>query len=321
MRARIVKLPRLFTAAVFALIASCVHSMRPESDLHRVAMPVLEKPLVETYPPPEQPQDPVKAAVFERINRDRVAQGLTPVNWDAGASRVADAFCAQQVREKTRGHYLMDGLPPYARTGFAGIFGLGSENSISWITTSTWADQNLTALGLSGHDRMMEERPPKDGHRRTILDPDATHVGVGYFVRGGRFQMSQEFLVRRLDRLALSVRSGLPLLAVEGRVLAPDRIQFVTIAREPKPAPLTQAEANARTTYSFPEPDEAYVPEGSLGMSVVGTVTRDRLRMRKDREFFFVYRPADAGLYTFVFYVACEGRMPKQGGSATVLFE
>ena len=316
------KLPRLLTAAVFVLIASCVHPMRPESDVHRVVAPALETPLVETYPPPGEPGDPVKAAVLARINRDRAHHGLPAVLWDEGASRVADAFCAQQVREKTHGHYLMDGVPPYARTGFAGIFGLGSENSVSWLTTATWADQNLAALGLSGHDRMMEERPPKDGHRRTILDPDATHVGVGYFARGGRFQMSQEFLARRLDRLALSFRSGRqPVVAVEGRVLAPDRIQFVTIAREPSPAALTQAEANARTSYAYPEPGEAYVPEGALGMRVVGTVTQDRLRLRKDREFFFVYKPARPGLYTFVFYVAHEGRMPRQGGSATVLFE
>ena len=28
----------------------------------------------------------------------------------------------------------------------------------------------------------MEEKPPADGHRRTILDPEATHVGVGYAI-------------------------------------------------------------------------------------------------------------------------------------------
>jgi uncharacterized protein YkwD len=317
-----VKLPRLCAAAVLILIAARAGTMRPDNRVLRIAAPDLTVPLVEIYPESAQPRDPVKAAVFERINRDRTAHGLAAVLWDEAASRVSDAFCAQQVRERSRGHYLMDGVPPYARTGLAGVFGFGSENSASWSTTDRAFDKSFTWLALSGHDNMMDERPPSDGHRKTILDPEATHVGVGYFSRGGRFQMSQEFLTRRLDRVALSiVGSRLPILAVEGRVSAPARIQFVTIAREPKPAPLTQAQASAHTSYSYPDPVESYVPEGSRNLQVIGTSTFDRLRLRKNREFSFTYQPSVAGLYTFVFYVARDGQKPTQGGSATVLFE
>lgn len=291
---------------------------------HRILLPNLEQPLVEPHPAPAWPTDDVKKAVFERINRDRARNGLTPVQWDAAASRVSDAFCQQQVKEKSHGHYLMDGLPPYARMAFAGVFGLGSENSVSWITTGLEIEKNLVRFALSGHDRMMEERPPKDGHRRAILDADATHVGVGYFVRDGRLQMSQEFLVRRLERLSLSSNSdSAPVLAVDGRVLAPDRIQFVTIAREPRPGPLTQKEAGERASYSYPEPNEAYVPEGHRGLTVVGTVTLDRIRVKSDRAFSFTYAPAEPGLFTLVLYVAPRDgeRKAKQGGSVTVLVE
>ena len=83
-----------------------------------------------------QPRDALKAAVFARINRDRAAAGLPPVAWDEAASRVADAFCVAQVREASRGHFLMDGIPPYARTGFAGVFGVEAQNSVSWTTTA-----------------------------------------------------------------------------------------------------------------------------------------------------------------------------------------
>lgn len=319
----VLKLPRLAAAAALSLVASCVHTMRSDGDVHRIAVPDLTKPLLETCPGPGEPADAVKKAIFERINRDRASNGLAPVSWDAAASFVADAFCAQQVLEQTHGHYLMDGLPPYARMAFAGVFGLGSENSVSWVTTGIALEEKLVAYALSGHDHMMEERPPKDGHRRAILDPDATHVGVGYFLRGGRFQMSQEFQVRRLERLCLSRGSNrFPVLVVEGRVLAPDRIQFVTIAREPKPAPLTQKEASTRTNYAYPDPAEAYVPEGYRSLRVVGTVTIDRLHLKGDREFSFTYQPGKTGLFTFVFYVAPrDGEKPKQGGSATVLFE
>lgn len=324
---RILKLPRLTAALVFILVAACIQtapSVSSAGSVHRIVVPNLARPLVEMFPGPAEPDDEVKRAVLTRINRDRVRHGLAPVAWDAAASRVSDRFCEQQVREKSHGHFLMNGLPPYARMAFAGVFGLGSENSAMWVTTGMEIEKNLVHFALSSHDHMMEERPPRDGHRRAILDPDATHVGVGYFVQGGRMQMSQEFLVRRLERLALSSNSDrLPVLAVEGRVLAPDRIQFVTIAREPRPAPLTQKEASDRTSYSYPSPAEAFVPEGNRSLTVVGTITLDRLRVKSDREFAFTYAPADAGLFTFVFYVAPRDgdRNVKQGGSATVLFE
>ena len=324
---RILKLPRLAGTLAFVLIAACIQTMPSATSAgsaHRIVVPNLARPLVETNPGPAEPSDEVKKAVFARINRDRARHALGPVAWDAAASRVSDAFCEQQVKERSHGHYLMDGLPPYARTAFAGIFGLGSENSVSWVSTGMQIEKNLVWFALSGHEKMMAERPPRDGHRRAILDPDATHVGVGYFAQDGRMQMSQEFLVHRLERLSLSSNSDrLAVLTVEGRVLAPDKILFVTIAREPRPAPLTQKETSARTSYSYPDPAEAFVPEGNHRLTVVGTVTLDRLRLRNDREFSFVYAPADAGLFTFVFYVAPPDgdKKVKQGGSATVLVE
>ncbi|HEV2065004.1 MAG TPA: CAP domain-containing protein, partial [Thermoanaerobaculia bacterium] len=317
------KLPRLAAALVLVLVASCINTTRSDGSVHRIAAPALASPLTETYPPPSTPSDDVQKAVFERINRDRASNGLAPVAWDPAAARVSKAFCEQQVRERSHGHYLMDGLPPYARMSFAGVSGFGAENSVSWVTTGISIEKELVSLALTGHDRMMEERPPKDGHRRAILDPEATHVGVGYFAEEGRLQISQEFLVRRLERLSLSRGSDhLPVLAVDGRVLAPDRIQFVTIAREPRPAQLTRKEANAHTSYAYPDAADAYIPEGYRSMRIVGTVTASRLRLKGDRDFSFTFYPVETGLFTFIFYVAPrEGEKTRPAGSATVLFE
>ena len=41
---------------------------------------------------------------------------------------------------------------------------------------------------------MMIEKPPHDGHRRTILDPHATHVGIGLAWEKGEFRIAQEFV-------------------------------------------------------------------------------------------------------------------------------
>jgi hypothetical protein len=290
----------------------------------RLRAPDLSAPLVEALPPSNfQPRDAVKAAVFDRINSDRAAAGLPPVAWDAAASRVADAFCAQQVREATRGHFLMDGIPPYARTSFAGVFGAQSENSVSWVTSGKSFSQPITRLALTGHEEMMAEKPPGDGHRRTILDPDATHVGVGYAVAGGRFQMAQEFLARGLERLSIGRREwSRPVLSFEGTPLPAGRLEFVTIARESPPAPLTREEATARTSYSYPRPTIAYTPEGATMIRVSGTDTQGRIHIGPKKDFAFTFSPDRPGLYTFVFYAAFRASEPaRPAASATIWIE
>ncbi len=236
---------------------------------------------------------------------------------------MADAFCARQVREATRGHFLMDGIPPYARTAFAGVFGAQSENSVSWVTSGRSFSDPLVKLALTGHEDMMAEKPPGDGHRRTILDPEATHVGVGYAVEGGRFQMAQEFLTRGLERLSIArVETSPPILRFDGKPLAKARLQFVTIARENPPAPLTREEATARTSYSYPHPTLAYAPEGGAMIRVSGTDTRSRIRVGHKADFTFTFAPDRPGLYTLVFYTADRVSEPaRPGASATIWIE
>ncbi len=282
--------------------------------------PQLDRPLTERAPDPSRPGDPVKAAVLARINADRARFGIAPVAWDDAAARVADAFCARQIQERTRGHFLMDGLPPYARTGFAGIFGLHSQNSVSWVTTAPKFSETTIALALSGQEQMMDEKPPADGHRVTILDPEATHVGVGYSVSGGRFQMSQEFLTRRMEQVTLAeADAGGAAIVIRGKPAANWRLRFVTIAREEPPSPLTREQASGKTSYSYPKASLAYIPEGIRGMTVVGMTTDDKVRILPGHEFLFTFAPDRPGLYTFEFYVAeSDGSRPRPGGSATI---
>ncbi len=277
----------------------------------------------DVYPEPATPRDPLKKTVFERINADRAAAGLAPVAWDEEAARAADEFCARQVAEKTRGHFLMDGIPPYARMSFAGVFGMHAENSVSWITNAESFSDTPEKLALEGHADMMKEKPPFDGHRQTILDPDATHVGVGYALAHGRFQMAQEFLTRGLKSLSLSPLSGrLGGVLFDGRPLPKDVLRFVTIAWEPSPRPLSRQEASGRTSYSYPIPRLSYIPEGLRALQVQGTTAEDRLKMHTDHSFSFDFVPPRAGLYAFVFYVSANPTSaPRPGASAVLWFD
>lgn len=324
MRVTAGKLTRAALAAV-VLSASACEPSRPVPAAPpplRIVQPAPGRPLSEAFPPESLPAEPVKRAAFEQINRDRAAQGLAPVAWDEAASRVADAFCAAQIEEKTHGHFLRDGLPPYARTGLAGVFGYQAENSASWATTARSFSDPPAQLALSAHRSMMEESPPQDGHRRTIVDPEATHVGVGWAMAGGRFQMAQEFLARGLERLTLETEERALVLRVRGGARAPLRLAFVTIAREPLPVALTREEASGRTSYSYPRPSESYVAQGNTSLRVSDTVTLDRIRLGHDRDFSFPFAPEEPGLFTLVFWVSRDGDgQAKPGGSAVIRVE
>ena len=271
-------------------------------------------PVTETVPAPSAPKDPVKLGVLERINFDRAAAGLSPVAWDEAASKVADTYCAAQVAEGTRGHFLTDGVPPYARTAFAGISGMGSENSVAWLTTAPVFGDSALTLALAGHADMMRETPPNDGHRKTILDPEATHVGVGWSMKGGSFRMAEEFLTRKLAVLNLASDGGT--LLVSGRPLAGYALQFVTIAWEAEPEKLSRDEVRSRTQYVYPDPRFALVGEGRTSMRVVGVDTNDLIRVAGTGEFSFRWAPPQAGLWTMVFYVAEARERARPGGLA-----
>lgn len=315
------KLARVSGAALVLAVAACAAVVpAPKAERLAIRRPSLQHPLTETYPGPEQPRDPVKAGVFARINADRARANLPPLAWDEAASRVADAYTAAQVADGTNGHFLIDGIPPYARTALAEVFGMGAENSVSWRTTGPKFRESALELALAGQADMMRETPPYDGHRRTILDPNATHVGVGYAIDRGNFRMAQEFLTRRLSELSLQrVGDNPDTVLVKGRPLGSNRLRFVTLAREPSPRPLTKAEASARTTYTFPEPKLAYVEEGLKSMHVVGAETEDRIRIAGSGAFQFRFTPPSAGLWTLVFYLA-EGREKAIPGGLAVLW-
>ena len=156
----------------------------------------------------------------------------------------------------------------------------------------------------------------------TILDPAATHVGVGWAMTGGRFQLAEEFLIRGLEALAIRSDTDPPIARFAGAARSPLRLSFVTIAREPLPGPLTKDEANSRTSYRYPRAYLSDVPEGRTSVRITDTVTRDRIRLGRDRDFSFTFAPTQDGLWTFVFWVVDTGEdQPRPGGSAVIRVE
>jgi hypothetical protein len=117
------------------------------------------------------------------------------------------------------------------------------------------AEGEVAALLLSCHDQMMAERPPDDGHRRAILDPKWTHVGIGVAWAGGEFRMTEEF-VRRVAEWVELLAGPLPAGSTGIlRAKFPEgwSIGVVEVAYEPPTSRRTREEIQRRSSYALPK--------------------------------------------------------------------
>ncbi|HEV7489032.1 MAG TPA: CAP domain-containing protein [Thermoanaerobaculia bacterium] len=256
------------------------------------------------------------------INRDRAKFGLAPVQLDAQVSVVADAYCRAQIRNGTTGHFTTDGQAPYMRYSFAGGNDGVSENAAAWSANYGFSDSALYDMLRSSEAAMMAEVAPHDGHRRTILDPAATHVGIGLAWEKGEFRMTQEFIrhyVEWLRPLPRRVTNAQPVLC-SGHAVKGYDVEAITVHHEPLPQPMAAVTANAIQTYSLPNARREYLPRlKSFTRLVAGGVEQIReeysdgrkgdFQVAADGKFAFAMPlPDGPGIYTVVVWVRPHGR-------------
>ena len=304
--------------AGLALAAALDARAAPSAPL-RIVRPSLSVPVEDGFPRDEEPGDPVSAALFARINRDRRDHGLGAVFWDEKAAAVARATTRRQIVERTTGHFLLDGFPPYARLSAGGDFGMGAENVAAFMSDSGRLHDTAERLALRAETEMMRETPPHDLHRRTILDPNATHVGLGWALEGGDLRVDEEFTTRCYGRLRLLGEGRGAAIRVEGRALPGAPIVYVAVARQPPPAPMTRREADARDSYRYPEAQLLLLPSSTRG-NAVGIPSVHSIDGGFSGDFSFRFTPDEPGLWTFVLYFREKGAAaPRAGGTFTLL--
>lgn len=197
-----------------------------------------------------------KAALVRLINRDRAAAGLRPVAYDLLAAKVGDEFCRESATKRHVGHFDLAGRAPYLRWGEAGGVDYHSQNFGAHTRFGGPITESVESMLLESHRSMMAERPPDDGHRRTILDPIFTHVGIGCALVDGEFRMTEEFVRRVAEWVELPAE---PLRAGTNAAFAfklpsgwnPGPIE---IAFEKPTKALTAAEIGRRGSYAYPSP-------------------------------------------------------------------
>ena len=176
--------PGSFPWAAALLAAACASAPRVRSE---TPVPVVRRGADRAAPSYAERFPEAKARLLARLNEERRAAGAPPVAYDLLAARVGDAFCLDTARTRSSGHWDTAGRPPYLRWGLAGGVDYHAENFGSLTRTGADVEETeVPALLLDAHARMMAEVPPGDGHRRTVLDPEWTHVGIGVAVVGRR---------------------------------------------------------------------------------------------------------------------------------------
>ena len=226
----------------------------------------------------DDPHAGEKALLFQRINRDRALHGVPPLSYEPRAALVGDLFCRDAARSGTRGHWDAAGRAPYLRWGQAGGVDYHAQNAGSHTNTSGRLFLPLLDLLLERHEAMMAERPPDDGHRRTILDPLFTHVGIGAALAGGEFRMTEEFTRVGFEWIEVP-KSPLAvggLATFAGRPLAGWEVGLVEVRFEPPPRPLLPLDPCALGAYAYPpivRRSARSPPPGSPTPAAVGVIS------------------------------------------------
>lgn len=283
-----------------------------------VTVLIIGAPLAQGEGPHDETRVTLRHEILRLINRDRIAHGLQPVQLDAEVSALGDAYCERQIRDKTTGHFDTDGQPPYMRFSFAGIDDGISENAAAWSANYTFSARALHEMARRSQAAMMAERPPHDGHRRTILDPNATHVGVGLAWERGEFRIVHEFVRRYVSwtrPLPRNARIGDPVF-VAGKPIDGYKVEAITVHHESVPVAMPAHVANALDSYRLPKKRREYLPQlrSFLSRRDDGTFAyvreeysdgrRGDFSVRRDGSFAFNVPFEDGeGIYTVVVWV------------------
>lgn len=260
--------------------------------------------------------------VLKLINRDRKLYNLPPVQLDLEASAIGDDYCRRQIKNGTNGHFTTDGLAPYMRYSFAGGNDGVSENAAAWSANYTFSDRALYEMARRSQDAMMAEAPPHDGHKKTILDAHATHVGIGLAWDGAEFRLVHEFIRRYITwsrPVPRHARAGQTVL-IAGQPVAGASIEAISVHYERTPEVMPAHVANALANYSLPAKRKDYFPrlKQEYTRHPNGTIEivrreypgghRGDFNVGKDGAFSFdVPFTQGAGIYTIVVWVRRDG--------------
>ena len=204
------------------------------------------------------------------VNRDRATQGLGPVELDEGAPTIAGQAHAEDMAHLGYlGHWGSDGSVPEQRHTEAGGEDMVLENALCFTDEAKRTLDPKATIDPASVERsesmFFDEVPPNDGHRKNILKPAHTKVGIGVaqpLATPTEIPVpcfAQEFTddYGAYAALPKRVRVG-AIVHVQGTLANGARPSGVGIARIVKPALITPSELNKRRSYPVPKAFQMY---------------------------------------------------------------
>jgi uncharacterized protein YkwD len=208
------------------------------------------------------------------VNRDRATEHLPPLELDEGPGQTSGQKHAEDMAHLGYlGHWGSDGSVPEQRLTEAGGADMVFENALCYtdeITRGVDPDPKIDPAELDKSEaQFFNEKPPNDGHRKTILRPGEKKVGIGVAQAIPQPHekivpcISQEFTYPygSYDKLPLTAKIG-QTVHVAGTIGNGAKFGGVGVSRVDSPKPLAVHDLNQRRHYPQPDTYQMYFPAG-----------------------------------------------------------
>ncbi len=201
----------------------------------------------------------IRANLLEMVNQERAVEKVRLLEMDDLATEVATKHALDMAKGEFASHWGSDGLKAYQRYSFAGGTDATQENVSAADNTWSTKLQDLKQDTAYLHVRLYQEKPPNDGHRRTILAPQHTHVGFGLAVERLRLRLVELFVARhvKVEDISRTVKPGAQ-INFSGKILDSNH-DFKVVEVFYEPLPVTPEMSWLRQVRSYGLPDESKV--------------------------------------------------------------
>jgi len=205
----------------------------------------------------------LERSVVDLINNDRLKAGLESVAWDETAAKSARQHVLEEADNGYISHWGMDGEKPQRRyTLVGGLDAVNENESVTlWLEGAFHgvSKDQLQTIVAEHESAMINEQPPNDGHRKNILDPH--HTGVGIAIAVGKYgvAMAQEF-TNHYSVMTLTPLTATPgsTITLKGRITKGYQIEGIYGVWESLPQPMTREQLLQTHSYSDPSWDNLH---------------------------------------------------------------
>ena len=200
--------------------------------------------------------------LLRMVNKERATAGLGELELDDLACQVASRHAAEMVKLNFLSHWGADGRKPYHRYSFAGGTAAVQENASAAEDIQSISSNGVLQALHDMHQSMINEVPPNDGHRKTILFPQHTHVGFGMALQGYSLRLDELYVGRYvdIDPIPRQVRPKSSVLLSGKLLFRKHNLSGAHLYYEPLPTPPEISWLRELRSYGMPGVKKALYP-------------------------------------------------------------